>query len=164
MKPPPNFLTAGTPCGATAVKTFLPLVYSRAATLIFSGLLLGAWAGPVWGHVRKSATTDAAGDHLKAGQFPWQPELAPSGTLTMIIDRAHQRAYVYRVRIGATTISSGKPDYETPTGVFTILQKDKNHSSKKYHHAPMPYADINPVRRRPLQRLFPVPGLNFTSL
>jgi hypothetical protein len=48
---------------------------------------------------------------------------------------------VYRdgLRIGATTISSGKRGYETPTGVFTILQKDKDHYSKKYHHAPMPY-------------------------
>lgn len=127
--------------GATAVKTFLPFAYLRAATLIFSGLLLGAWAEPVWGHVRKPAATDTPGDHLKAGQFLWQPELAPSGTVTMTIDLAHQRAYVYRdgVRIGATTISSGKPGYETPTGIFAILQKDRDHYSKKYHHAPMPY-------------------------
>jgi len=61
--------------------------------------------------------------------------------MTMTIDLAGQRAYVYRdgVRIGATTISSGKRGYETPTGVFTILQKDRDHYSKKYHHAPMPY-------------------------
>jgi hypothetical protein len=61
--------------------------------------------------------------------------------MTMAIDLARQRAYVYRdgVRIGATTISSGKPGYETPAGVFTVLQKDKDHYSKKYHHAPMPY-------------------------
>jgi hypothetical protein len=59
----------------------------------------------------------------------------------MAIDLARQRASVYRdgVRIGATTISSGKPGHETPTGVFTVLQKDKDHYSKKYHHAPMPY-------------------------
>ena len=43
------------------------------------------------------------------------------------------------MRIGATTISAGKRGYETPAGVFTILQKDKDHYSKKYHHAPMPY-------------------------
>lgn len=36
-------------------------------------------------------------------------------------------------------ISSGKRDYETPTGVFTIKWKNKNHWSKKYD-APMPYA------------------------
>jgi len=61
--------------------------------------------------------------------------------MTMLIDLTRQRAYVYRggVRIGATTISSGKPGYETPTGIFAVLQKDKDHYSKKYHHAPMPY-------------------------
>jgi hypothetical protein len=90
-------------------------------------------------HIGKSA--EATGDHLRPGQFLWQPELSPSGTMTMLIDLTRQRAYVYRggVRIGATTISSGKPGYETPTGIFAVLQKDKDHYSKKYHHAPMPY-------------------------
>ena len=106
---------------------------------MFGCLLVGVWTEPALGHVEKSIGT--ASDHLRPGQFVWQPELAPSGTMTMTIDLAHQRAYVYRdgVRIGATTISSGKPGYETPAGAFTILQKDKTHYSKKYHHAPMPY-------------------------
>ena len=43
------------------------------------------------------------------------------------------------VRIGVATVSSGKPGYQTPTGVFTILQKDAKHRSSKYHSAPMPY-------------------------
>lgn len=45
------------------------------------------------------------------------------------------------MRIGATTISSDKPGYETPTGVFTILQKQVEHYSSKYDAAPMPYME-----------------------
>ena len=52
-----------------------------------------------------------------------------------------QRVYVYRngVRIAASTCSTGKLGHRTPTGVFKILQKDKNHHSSTYNNAPMPY-------------------------
>jgi len=43
------------------------------------------------------------------------------------------------VRIGVTTISSGKDGYGTPNGVFTILEKDIDHKSRTYDNAPMPY-------------------------
>jgi len=50
-------------------------------------------------------------------------------------------AYVYRngVIIGASTVSTGKKGHETPTGVFTILQKNEDHYSNLYNNAPMPY-------------------------
>jgi L,D-transpeptidase-like protein len=49
--------------------------------------------------------------------------------------------YVYRngVRIAASTCSTAKLGHQTPTGVFKILQKDKNHHSSTYDNAPMPY-------------------------
>lgn len=43
------------------------------------------------------------------------------------------------IRIGVTSVSSGKAGHETPTGVFTILQKDAKHRSSKYNNAPMPF-------------------------
>jgi hypothetical protein len=44
------------------------------------------------------------------------------------------------LRIGASTVSSGKQGKETPTGVFTILQKNAKHrKSNLYNNAPMPY-------------------------
>jgi hypothetical protein len=48
---------------------------------------------------------------------------------------------VYRngVRIGVATVSTGKPGYETPTGLFTILQKKREHYSNLYDDAPMPF-------------------------
>jgi hypothetical protein len=81
-----------------------------------------------------------AGD-LTVGEFVWRPELAPSGPFTIVIDLRAQRAFVYcdNVLIGISTISSGKPGYETPTGTFAILEKEKFHRSNEYNDAPMPF-------------------------
>jgi len=80
-------------------------------------------------------------DKLKPGQWVWAPQVAPAGPLLIYVDLSRQRATVYRngVRIAVTTISSGKDGHETPTGVFTILQKDVDHKSSLYNAAPMPY-------------------------
>lgn len=61
--------------------------------------------------------------------------------LSMTVNLRTQRAYVYRAGklIGRTAISSGKPGYRTPTGTFTVLEKQKVHHSNKYDNAPMPY-------------------------
>ncbi len=63
--------------------------------------------------------------NLKPGQYLWSPAIAPAGPVLLIVDLATQRADVYRngVIIGVTTISSGKKGHETPTGIFTVLQK-----------------------------------------
>lgn len=78
---------------------------------------------------------------LQPGQWVWAPTIAPKGPLLVVVDLAAQRATIYRngVRIGVSTVSSGKPGHETPTGVFTILQKDAKHRSNKYNNAPMPF-------------------------
>ena len=80
-------------------------------------------------------------DKLKPGEWVLKPEIAPSGPVLVYVDLSRQRATIYRngVRIGVSTISSGKDGYETPTGVFTILEKDKDHRSRTYDDAPMPY-------------------------
>jgi hypothetical protein len=80
-------------------------------------------------------------DKLKPGEWVLKPEIAPNGPVLVYVDLGRQRATVYRngVRIGVSTISSGKDGYETPTGVFTILEKDKDHRSRTYDDAPMPY-------------------------
>jgi hypothetical protein len=77
---------------------------------------------------------------LKNGQFVWAPELSAAGPALLVVNLETQRAVFFRngVPIGATTVSSGKEGYETPTGVFTILQKNKEHYSKTYNNAPMP--------------------------
>ena len=81
--------------------------------------------------------------NLKAGEYVWAPEIAPAGPMLLIVNLKTQRAVLYRngVPIGATTVSTGKLGHSTPTGVFTILQKQIVHYSSKYDSAPMPYME-----------------------
>jgi hypothetical protein len=60
--------------------------------------------------------------------------------VAIIVSIPDQLVHVYRggARIGLSTCSTGKQGHSTPTGVFTILQKDKNHHSSTYNNAPMP--------------------------
>jgi hypothetical protein len=80
-------------------------------------------------------------DQLAPGEFIWRPEIEPHGPLSVVISLPAQRASVYRrsVRIGGSTVSTGKKGYETPAGVFTVVQKERMHHSNKYDNAPMPY-------------------------
>lgn len=80
---------------------------------------------------------------LKASEWIWEPQLAPQGPMAIYVNLIAQRALVYRngVIIGATSVSSGKPGHRTPTGVFTILQKDAKHHSKTYNDASMPFTE-----------------------
>jgi hypothetical protein len=113
--------------------------------IIAFGLLLAtasAFALPFWG-AKVSSSDGTPPDALKPGEFVWAPGVAPDGPIVVIVSLTEQRAYVYRngVEIGYTTVSTGKPGHLTPTGIFTILQKDKNHHSSKYNDAPMPYQE-----------------------
>jgi hypothetical protein len=78
---------------------------------------------------------------LKPGQYLWAPAIAPAGPVVAIVSLPVQRMYVYRngLLIGVSTISSGTKGRETPTGVFTVLQKKVKHNSNLYNSAPMPY-------------------------
>jgi hypothetical protein len=98
-----------------------------------------AHASPFWG-ARESRAVGTAPAALQPGEWVWNPSAAPSGPITVLVSLGEQRAYAYRngVRIGYASVSSGRAGYRTPTGVFTILQKDRNHRSSKYNSAPMP--------------------------
>lgn len=78
---------------------------------------------------------------LKPGQYLWWPQAAPSGPTVMMINRTTQRAVLYRngVPIGISTVSTGRPGHLTPTGVFTVLEKQVTHFSSIYDSAPMPF-------------------------
>jgi L,D-transpeptidase-like protein len=84
---------------------------------------------------------DKTADQLTNGEFNWNPDRSPGGPVILIVSLPDQRVYVYRngVRIAASSCSTGKLGHRTPTGVFKILQKDKNHHSSTYNNAPMPY-------------------------
>lgn len=90
--------------------------------------------------LQQGTVLDAA-ERLKPGQFLWSPQVAPQGPILMVVNLRTQRAVIYRngVPIGISTVSSGRPGYSTPTGVFVILQKHVEHYSSKYDNAPMPF-------------------------
>ena len=109
-----------------------------------AGALLAATAAPAMAQgAAKSAQLQLAkqAERLKPGQWVWAPKIAPKGPILVYVDLDRQVATVYRngIRIGVSTISSGKPGYDTPTGVFTILEKNVVHHSSKYNNASMPY-------------------------
>jgi hypothetical protein len=83
----------------------------------------------------------ARADALKPGEFFWQPHLAPTGNVELVVSIPLQRAFIYRDRvlIGVTTVSTGKPGHKTPVGSFDILQKRRQHFSNLYNNAPMPF-------------------------
>ncbi len=111
----------------------------RIAFLLCLSLSVAA-AVPFWGE-RAAVAFDTPADMLKNGEFTWAPEITPSGPIMVLVSLDEQRAYTYRngVLIGTSTVSTGKPGHETPTGVFITKLKDKDHHSSLYNSAPMPY-------------------------
>jgi L,D-transpeptidase-like protein len=101
-----------------------------------------AGAVPSWG-AKEPRPAGTPLDSLKPGEFTWNGDAQTSGPIVVVMSLTEQRAYVYRngVRIGVSTVSSGKSGYDTPTGVFTVLQKDADHRSSKYNNAAMPYTE-----------------------
>ena len=89
----------------------------------------------------QDATVGQAVAAMKPGDFLWAPHVAPAGPVVIVVSIAQQRAYAYRngIPIGISTVSTGKKGHETPTGVFTLLQKNVDHKSNLYNSAPMPY-------------------------
>jgi len=115
------------------MKRLFPSLFAIAA-------LLGSAAPAQQVHVPVGSVAEAV-SKLKPGQFVWAPQIAPEGPMLLIVNLAAQRAVVFRngVPIAASTVSTGRPGHSTPTGVFTVLQKQAEHYSSKYDSAPMPF-------------------------
>ncbi len=60
--------------------------------------------------------------------------------LTIVISLRRQQLKVFDSLglVAQSRISSGRRGYDTPTGIFTILQKNRRHYSNLYDSAPMP--------------------------
>lgn len=119
----------------------------RAAGLLLALVALPAAAAGFDGRTDPADADIASPDpqlepgQLEPGDFLWTPEIAPGGPMLIVVSLPEQRVHVYRngIRIGLSTISSGKSGHETPTGVYPILQKRREHYSNLYDNAPMPY-------------------------
>lgn len=68
-------------------------------------------------------------------------KLQLSGPLLMIVSLSSQRMTVYGAggALASTRVSSGMEGHRTPTGIFSVIQKEKFHRSNIYSGAPMPF-------------------------
>jgi hypothetical protein len=128
----------------TAVPTSIPDrhgrdIHRRRAPLRLIGAVLLAMLAASNSAAEKSGRVSPRAT-LEPGQFTWHPEVSPKGPVLLVVSLPQQLAYAYRngVLIGRSTISSGKEGHETPTGVFTVLQKRRVHESNIYKGASMP--------------------------
>ena len=78
---------------------------------------------------------------LKPGQYVWRDVPAEAGAERVVVSLSDQLAYLYRGKtlMAVSTISSGKDEKPTPTGIFSVLDKQPMYRSKKYDNAPMPW-------------------------
>ncbi len=77
---------------------------------------------------------------LKPGQYKWR-DVPGDGPERVVVSLSDQMAYLYRgsTLVAVSTISSGKDEKPTPTGIFSVLDKRPMYRSKKYDNAAMPW-------------------------
>ncbi|WP_010185026.1 L,D-transpeptidase family protein, partial [Sphingomonas sp. PAMC 26605] len=111
----------------------------RAAAIGFALTVL-----PLAAQARDAAPTSDTVATLSAGDYLWNGAVAvppAASDVRILVSIADQKLYVYRAArlVAVSTVSTGKPGHDTPTGDFRILQKAVKHSSNQYDDAAMPY-------------------------
>jgi len=78
---------------------------------------------------------------LKPGQFLWRDVPESVGRERVVISLTDQLVFLYRGNslMAVATISTGRFDKPSPTGIFSVLDKRPFYRSKKYDNAPMPW-------------------------
>ena len=68
-------------------------------------------------------------------------KVAENAPLQIIVSRKDQNLRVFRGTevIATSKVSTGKKGHATPTGIFSILEKNRIHHSNLYNSAPMPW-------------------------
>lgn len=95
----------------------------------------------MWAAAPSAMPAAPLAERLAGAGYVWMPQLAPSGPVVIVVSLPAQLAYVYRngVRIAVANVSTGRPGFDTPAGVYSILQKHREHFSNRYDNAPMPF-------------------------
>ena len=78
---------------------------------------------------------------VSPGRFVWRDDGGATGPVRIVVSIQLQLAFVGRANrlVGVSSVSTGVAGYDTPTGTFTILEKDRDHHSNIYDEAPMPW-------------------------
>ena len=111
----------------------------RTAALV---LLSCAFPLPAFAQAEPPTNAVAATAALRPGEFYWdEASAAADAPVRVVVSLPLQRAFVFRgvALVGVSTVSTGEPGYDTPTGSFPILQKRRDHRSNLYDDAPMPW-------------------------
>ncbi len=80
---------------------------------------------------------------IRYGDWFWDESAAPAtGTLVITIDLEARVISAFRDghEIGTAVALLGTPSHPTPTGTFPVLNKSREHFSRKYNNAPMPHS------------------------
>lgn len=110
------------------------------AGVIASMLTADAASMPQPSFHTKGTPTGKPTGKLKPGEYWWSPAISPTGPVMVIVSIPLQTMHVYRngILVGRSTVSTGSEGHGTPSGVFSILEKQEIYRSKKYNDAPMP--------------------------
>ncbi|KAA3504280.1 hypothetical protein DXM27_03250 [Rhizobium rhizogenes] len=78
---------------------------------------------------------------LSASIFAFPALAADSRSLQILVSKSDQSLSLYENGeiIATSKVSTGKAGHETPSGIFSILEKRKYHESNIYSAAPMPF-------------------------
>ena len=89
---------------------------------VLAGLMVTSLAGP--------ASAQSSGD-MRLSRTP----------LIAVVSIRSQRVVVYagHGKILESPVSTGQSGYETPVGIFSIIQRARDHYSNLYNNAPMPF-------------------------
>ena len=101
-----------------------------APRLLVAALMASAFIAPGEALARARSTIEAAA-----------PPAAAPDPLIVVVSLRKQRLTVFN-KSGTVTqspVSSGQPEFPTPTGVFSIIGKEVEHESNIYEGASMPY-------------------------
>jgi hypothetical protein len=78
---------------------------------------------------------------VQPGHYVWRDDGSAAGPVRVLVSLPLQLAFVWRgtALVGVSSVSTGVAGYDTPTGTFPILEKDRDHHSNLYDDAPMPW-------------------------
>jgi hypothetical protein len=110
------------------------------ALLVFAG----AWCSSIESAQARSGSWRRhhySGHHTSKRAKKKNKRPAPSGPLFAVVSIGDQRVTVYDASgvVARASVSTGMPGHRTPTGIFSIIQKQRMHHSNLYSGAPMPY-------------------------
>jgi L,D-transpeptidase catalytic domain len=104
----------------------------------------GGWQGGYARPAKPARSSPAPRDNKDAKKEEERPENVAAkakGVLSIFISLDRQKLTLYSdgQPIAHTRVSTGTPGHPTPTGVFSVIQKDRWHRSNLYGDAPMFY-------------------------